>query len=91
MSLSSVNRYNTSLKTKEIMTELQTARCDEEGFKKIVKAIELSKIGQQVLFEVAVNHEDRIQQLERTVELLIKENQALKKQLNPQTPNSFEF
>ena len=91
MSISSIKRYNTALKSKEIMTELQTAKCDENGFKKIIKAVELAKIGQQVLFEVAINHEDRIQQLEKTVEILMRENQALKKQLYPETQNSYEF
>ena len=74
MSLSSVYRNNLSLKTKEVMTELQTVKNDEEGFAKLVKAIDLAKIGQKILFEVAVNHEDRIQNLEKLVEALMKEN-----------------
>ena len=81
MSLSSVKRYNTSLKTKEVMQELQAVSFDENGFAKVVKAIDMAKIGQQVLFEVAVNHEDRIQQLETLVEKLLKDNDVLNKKL----------
>lgn len=84
ISLNSVKKYNTSLQTKEIMQELRTAKFDAEGFQRIVKAIDLAKIGQQVLFEVAVNHEDRLQQLENTVQFLLHENQKLKKQLYPE-------
>ena len=51
----------------------------------------MARIGQQVLFEIAVNHEDRIQQLEKTIELLINENKELKKQLHPQIQQSFEM
>lgn len=79
-----VRRYNTSLKTKEIMHELKSAKLDEYGFNKIVKAIDLDKIGQKVLFEVAINHEDRIQQLEKMVQILLHENNELKKRLEPQ-------
>lgn len=64
------------------MTELQTAKFDEDGFNKIIKAIDLAKIGQKVLFEIAVDHEDRLQQLELLVPKLLKENLDLKKQLN---------
>lgn len=81
MSLSSVKRYNTSLKTKEIMQELKTVSFDENGFAKVIKAIDMAKIGQQVLFEVAINHEDRIQQLEVLVQKLMQENKELNKKL----------
>ncbi len=91
MSLSSVYRNNLSLKTKEVMTELQTVKNDEEGFAKLVKAIDLAKIGQKILFEVAVNHEDRIQNLERLVETLMRENNMLKKQLLPQIQSSYKM
>lgn len=91
MSLSSVYRNNLSLKTKEVMTELQTVKNDEEGFVKLVKAIDLAKIGQKILFEVAVNHEDRIQNLERLVETLMRENNMLKKQLLPQLQSSYKM
>lgn len=86
-----VRRYNTSLKTKEIMHELDSAKFDEAGFNKIVKAIDLSKIGQRVLFEVAVNHEDRIQQLERVVKLLLHENSELKKKIGIQVSETYEM
>lgn len=89
ISTKSVSRFNTSLETKQVMTELRTVKNDEEGFNKLVKAIDLAKIGQKILFEVAVDHEDRIRSLEKTVELLIKENRELKKQLHPEIPTSF--
>ena len=82
ISLNSVKKYNSSLTSKEIMTELQTAKFDEDGFNKIIKAIDLAKIGQKVLFEIAVDHEDRLQQLELLVPKLLKENSDLKKRLN---------
>ena len=82
ISLNSVKKYNTSLKTKEIMQELKTVSFDENGFAKVIKAIDMAKIGQQVLFEVAVNHEDRIQQLEVLVQKLMQENKELNKKLN---------
>ena len=81
ISLNSVKKYNTSLKTKEIMQELKTVSFDENGFAKVVKAIDMAKIGQQVLFEVAINHEDRIQQLEVLVQKLMQENKELNKKL----------
>ena len=82
ISLNSVKKYNSTLTSKEIMTELQTAKFDEDGFNKIIKAIDLAKIGQKVLFEIAVDHEDRLQQLELLVPKLLKENSDLKKRLN---------
>lgn len=82
ISVNSVKKYNSSLTSKEIMTELQTAKFDEDGFNKIIKAIDLAKIGQKVLFEIAVDHEDRLQQLELLVPKLLKENSDLKKRLN---------
>ena len=93
MSLNSVKKYNTSLTTKEIMQELKTASFDEDGFSKVVRAIDMAKIGQRVLFEVAVNHEDRIKQLETTVAILIKQNAELTKQLKETigTQDVFEF
>jgi hypothetical protein len=91
MSEPSVIKYNSSLKSKDIMLELQTHKHDSEGFNKVVKAIDMARIGQQVLFEIAVNHEDRIQQLEKTIELLINENKELKKQLYPQIQQEFEM
>ena len=91
MSEASVQRYNSSLKSKDIMLELQTHKHDAYGFNKIVKAIDMARIGQKVLFEIAVNHEDRIQQLEKTIELLINENKELKKQLYPQIQREFEM
>lgn len=91
ISLNSVKKYNHSLTVKEIMTELQTAKYDENGFNKIVKAINLAKIGQKVLFEIAVDHEDRITTLEKMVTSLLHENKELKKQLGMQIPNSFEM
>ena len=81
MSLNSVKKYNTSLKAKEIMQELKSVSFDEQGFAKVIKAIDMAKIGQQVLFEVAINHEDRIQQLETLVEKLLNENKELNKML----------
>lgn len=81
LSLNSVKKYNTSLKAKEIMQELKSVSFDEQGFAKVVKAIDMSKIGQQVLFEVAVNHEDRIQQLETLVAKLMKDLAEKDKQL----------
>ena len=81
MSLNSVKKYNTSLKAKEVMQELQAVSFDENGFAKVVKAIDMAKIGQQVLFEVAVNHEDRIKQLETLVEKLMHDNKELNKKL----------
>lgn len=91
MSLNSVKKYNTSLKAKEVMKELQSVSFDENGFAKVVKAIDMAKIGQQVLFEVAVNHENRIQQLETLVEKLMKDNHELNKQLQNQTKREYEF
>lgn len=89
MSRHTVAKMNMSLKAKDIMVELQTAKFDQEGFNKIVKAIDLAKIGQKVLFEIAVNHEDRLAQLEKLVEILVKENKELKKQLHEAIPQSF--
>lgn len=91
ISTDSVTRYNTSLKTKEIMEELRSVQFDEFGFKKIVKAIDMQKIGQQVLFEVAVNHEDRIQNLEKVVALLLAENRELKKDKIVIYPTEYAF
>lgn len=90
MSEPSVIKYNSSLKSKEIMLELQTCKHDDEGFNKIVKAIDMTRIGQKVLFEIAVNHEDRLQQLEKLLELALKENKELKKQLQLPTQWSLE-
>lgn len=91
MSEPSVIKHNKSLQAKDIMLELQTYKNNSEGFNKIIKAIDMARIGQQVLFEVAVNHEERIKHLEKLVELLIKENKELKKQVNPELPTSFEM
>lgn len=91
ISLSTVQRIDKSLTAKEIMTELQTAKFDEDGFNKIVKAIDLAKIGQKILFEIAVDHEDRIRSLEKMVTTLLNENRELKKQLNIQIPETFEM
>lgn len=79
MSERGVRNYNTSLKTKEVLSELRTCTHDQAGFNKVAKALDLEKIGQAVLFEVAINHEDRITQLEKMVSYLIKENEELKK------------
>lgn len=87
--------HDLSEESRGIMQELQLASCDSDGFRKAVKAINLAKIGQQVLFEVAVNHEDRIQQLETFVATLIKQNKLLEKEnkklLNIPTTESFGF
>lgn len=80
------------------MTELQTSKCDEEGFRKVVKAIELAKIGQQVLFEIAVDHEDRLQDLEKEnkdlkvlVKILFEKVDELQKKDQPKLPETFSF
>jgi len=78
----SIQRYNKSLKEKNIMLEIDTALRDEAGFNIPAKAIDLHKIGQAILFinDKVDDHEDRITRLEKIVEMLTRENSNLKKE-----------
>ena len=83
VSLASIKRYNKSLKEKEIMSELQTSVKDSEtGLIKTAKVVDLNKIGQAVLFinQRVDNHEERIQQLEKELKMVITENRRLTKE-----------
>lgn len=93
----SIQRYNKSLKEKEIMLEIETAIKDEAGFNVPAKAVDLRKIGQAILFisKVVDNHEDRITRLEKMIDLLSKENKTLKKENEllkiSKEANTFQF
>ncbi len=77
-----IQRYNKSLKEKEIMMEIDTQIKDEAGFNVPAKAVDLHKIGQAILFisKRVDDHEDRITRLEKMIDLLSKENKSLKKE-----------
>lgn len=82
MSVRNIQRYNKSLQEKEIMTEIATSWNDEAGFNLPAKAIDMHKIGQAILYinKRVDNHEDRITNLERMLEMALKENRSLKKE-----------
>lgn len=82
LNVRSVQRYNKSLQEKEIMTEIATSIKDDAGFNVPAKAIDMHKIGQAILYinERVDNHEDRISNLEKMLELALKENKSLKKE-----------
>ena len=82
MSIRNVQRYNKSLQEKEIMTEIATSLNDEAGFNIPAKAIDMHKIGQAILYinKRVDNHEDRITNLEKMLEMALKENKSLKKE-----------
>ena len=75
------------------MTEIDSNIYDTNGYKKLLKAIEWEKIGQDILFAVAANHESRLKTLEKTVKKLLHENKILKEQLKEkqQIPDKYEF
>ena len=77
-----IRYYNKSLQEKEIMTEIATSIKDEAGFNVPAKAVDMHKIGQAILFinKRVDNHEDRIANLEKMLELALKENNSLKKE-----------
>lgn len=82
LNVRNVQRYNKSLKEKAIMMEIATSLKDEAGFNIPVKAVDMHKIGQAILYinERVDNHEDRIASLEKMLELTLKENNSLKKE-----------
>ena len=77
-----IQRYNKSLQEKEIMTEISTAIKDDAGFNVPAKAINMHKIGQAILYinKRVDNHEDRITNLEKMLEIALNENRLLKKE-----------
>jgi len=98
----SVQRYNKSLKEKQILVEMQTAILDSAGYNRTVKAIDLAKVCQAVLYvnervdvhETRLNaQEDRIAILEKMVSKLMQEKTELEKQLfdKKEIINEFEF
>ena len=82
ISLRNIQRYNKSLQEKEIMTEIETTVKDSAGFKVAAKAVDMHKIGQAILYinKRVDDHEDRITNLEKMLELALKENKNLKKE-----------
>lgn len=82
ISLRNIQRYNKSLQEKEIMTEIATTVKDSAGFKVAAKAVDMHKIGQAILYinKRVDDHEDRITNLEKMLELALKENKNLKKE-----------
>ena len=84
MNIRNVQRYNKSLQDKNIMTEIATSVRDEAGFNVPAKAVDMHKIGQAILYinKRVDNHEDRITNLEKMLELIMKENKSLKTQLS---------
>lgn len=98
----SVRRYNKSLKEKQILVEMKTAILDSAGYNRTVKAIDLAKVCQAVLYvnervdvhETRLNaQEDRITILEKMVSKLMQEKTELEKQLfdKKEIINEFEF
>lgn len=83
ISLRNIQRYNKSLQEKEIMTEIATSVKDSAGFNVPAKAIDMHKIGQAILYinQRVDNHEDRITNLEKMLDLALKENKSLKAKL----------
>lgn len=77
-----VQRYNKSLREKEIMQEITTSIKDDAGFNIPAKAIDMHKIGQAILYinQRVDDHEDRISNLEKMLELALRENKSLKKE-----------
>lgn len=77
-----VRNYNKSLQEKEIMTEIATSVKDAAGFNVAAKAVDMHKIGQAILYinKRVDDHEDRITNLEKMLELALKENKNLKKE-----------
>lgn len=82
MNIRNVQRYNKSLQDKKIMTELATSIKDEAGFNVPAKAVDMHRIGQAILYisKRVENHEDRITNLEKMLELALRENKNLKKE-----------
>lgn len=80
--LRTVQNYNKSLQEKEIMTEIATSLTDDAGFNIPAKAVDMHKIGQAILYinKRVDNHEDRITNLERMLEMALRENKNLKKE-----------
>lgn len=86
----SVQRYNKSLKEKQIIVEMKTAIIDAAGYNRTVKAIDLAKVCQAVLYvneRVDVHEarldaqENKIAILEKMVSKLMQEKTELEKQL----------
>lgn len=77
-----IRYYNKSLQDKNIMTELATSLKDEAGFSVAAKAVDMHKIGQAILYinQRVENHEDRITNLEKMLELALRENKNLKQE-----------
>lgn len=82
MPIRTVQYYNKSLQEKEIMTEIATSVKDAAGFNVAAKAVDMHKIGQAILYinKRVDDHEDRITNLEKMLELALKENKNLKKE-----------
>lgn len=82
ISVRNIQRYNKSLQEKNIMTEIATSLIDDAGFNIPAKAVDMHRIGQAILFinKRVDNHEDRIANLEKMLELALKENNSLKKE-----------
>ena len=79
-----VRNYNKSLQEKEIMTEIATSVKDSAGLSVAAKAVDMHKIGQAILYinKRVDDHEDRITNLEKMLDLALKENKSLKTQLS---------
>lgn len=80
--LRTVQNYNKSLQEKQIMTEIATSLTDSAGFNIPAKAVDMHKIGQAILYinKRVEDHEDRITNLEKMLEMALKENKTLKKE-----------
>lgn len=90
ISTRSVQQYNKSLKEKQIIVEMKTAIIDAAGYNRTVKAIDLAKVCQAVLYvneRVDVHEarldaqENKIAILEKMVSKLMQEKTELEKQL----------
>ena len=102
ISARSVRKYNKSLKEKQIMVEMKTDILDAAGYNRTVKAIDLTRVWQAVLYvnervdihETRLNsQENRITVLEKMVSKLMQEKTELEKQLfdKKEIINEFEF
>ena len=89
ISYKSITRYNKSLMDKGYLDIVKTNAKDEEtGLKINEKLFHLNELEQAIVFTLQ-NHEDRLEKTEdeidaikRQMEILMRENSALKKQMN---------
>lgn len=81
-----VAKYNRALVKKEIMEEVATQARDGFGFRKVARTIDNVKICQAILFikEDVDRHDAELKDIRKTIEIILKENRDLKKELYKQ-------